>query len=445
MRISERSTPVVVLKPDHHGALGIFRTLGRLGVKVYGVGSDPWSPGMTSGYCREQFVFKANGKLGDELVDFLHGVAGKIGQRAILTCANDVSRVFLAEYADKLKKNFIVPDMPLETVRALSDKKQMYLLCKKYGVPTAETLFPQNREDILRWLKNGQLRLPVMLKGIDGFLLERRQLPKMLIARTLEDLLHNYERMETPEAPNLMLQEYIPGGDDSIWMFNGYFNKDSECLIGIAGRKLRQYPVNTGSTSLGICLRNEAVEGSTKKLMNAVGYRGVLDIGYRYDARDGQYKLLDVNPRIGATFRLFVAADGMDVVRAMYLDLTGQPVSSAPPLEGRKWMVENNDVISFRRYRAKRELKFSEWLWSLRGVQEVAWFAWDDLLPFVIMAGEFFSQLARWGAKKLNPFRKAAGQNASGSLAERHAAASNPHPPQAVIVPAESATEEISR
>src|SRR5205823_549375 len=313
------------------------------------------------------------------------------------------------------------------------------------GIPTAETLFPQNREDILRWLEDGRLRLPVMLKGIDGFLLERRQLPKMLIARSLEDLLGNYDRMETPEAPNLMLQEYIPGGDDSIWMFNGYFNKDSECLIGIAGRKLRQYPVNTGSTSLGICLRNEAVEGSTKKLMNAVGYRGVLDIGYRYDARDGQYKLLDVNPRIGATFRLFVAADGMDVVRAMYLDLTGQPVPSAPPLEGRKWMVENNDVISFRRYRAKRELKFSEWLWSLRGVQEVAWFAWDDLLPFAIMAGEFFSQLARWGAKKLNPFRKAAGQNASGSLAERQAGASNPHPPQAVIVPAESATEEISR
>src|SRR5438067_4515911 len=401
MQISDTSVPVVVLKPDHHGALAIFRTLGRLGVDVYGVSSSRWSPGMTSRYCREKFLFESNGKLGNELVDCLHRAARKIGRRSILTCANDVSRVFLAKYADRLKDDFILPEMSLEMVQALSDKKQMYLLCKKYGVPTAETLFPQNRDDILRWSESGQLSFPVMLKGIDGFLLERRQLPKMLIARSLEDLLRNYDSMETPGASNLMLQEYIPGGDDSIWMFNGYFNKDSECLVGFAGRKLRQYPVNTGSTSLGICLRNEAVEGSTKKLMKAVSYRGVLDIGYRYDARDGQYKLLDVNPRIGATFRLFVAEDGMDVVRAMYLDLTGQPVPSAPMLEGRKWLVENNDVISFRRYRAKGELKFSDWLRSLRGVQEVAWFSWDDLLPFTIMAGKFFGQFARWGVNKV--------------------------------------------
>ena len=403
MQISDTSVPVVVLKPDHHGALAIFRTLGRLGVDVYGVSSSRWSPGMTSRYCREKFLFESNGKLGNELVDCLHRAARKIGRRSILTCANDVSRVFLAKYADRLKDDFILPEMSLEMIQALSDKKQMYLLCKKYGVPTAETLFPQNRDDILRWSESGQLSFPVMLKGIDGFLLERRQLPKMLIARSLEDLLRNYDSMETPGAPNLMLQEYIPGGDDSIWMFNGYFNQRSECLVGFAGRKLRQYPVNTGSTSLGICLRNEAVESSTKKLMKAVGYRGVLDIGYRFDARDGQYKLLDVNPRIGATFRLFVAADGMDVVRAMYLDLTGQPVSSAPMLEGRKWLVENNDVISFRRYRAKGELKFLDWLRSLRGVQEVAWFAWDDLLPFAIMAGKFIGQFVRWGVNKVTP------------------------------------------
>src|SRR5881275_2894625 len=386
MQISDTSVPVVVLKPDHHGALAIFRTLGRLGVDVYGVSSSRWSPGMTSRYCREKFLFESNGKLGNELVDCLHRAARKIGRRSILTCANDVSRVFLAKYADRLKDDFILPEMSLEMVQALSDKKQMYLLCKKYGVPTAETLFPQNRDDILRWSESGQISFPVMLKGIDGFLLERRQLPKMLIARSLEDLLRNYDSMETPGAPNLMLQEYIPGGDDSIWMFNGYFNQRSECLVGFAGRKLRQYPVNTGSTSLGICLRNEAVESSTKKLMKAVSYRGVLDIGYRYDARDGQYKLLDVNPRIGATFRLFVAEDDMDVARAMYLDLTGQPVVPGTPRPGRKWFVEDQDLVSCLRYHRQGNLTFRQWIASFRGVEEAAFYASDDLYPCVTRA-----------------------------------------------------------
>src|SRR2546425_3495393 len=47
-------------------------------------------------------------------------------------------------------------------------------------------------------------------------------------------------RSEDLEHPNLMLQEYIPGGEDSVWMFNGYFNEHSECLFGITGKKLRQ-------------------------------------------------------------------------------------------------------------------------------------------------------------------------------------------------------------
>src|SRR3990172_3381338 len=103
-------------------------------------------------------------------------------------------------------------------------------------------------------------------------------------------------------------------------MFNGYFDSSSRCLFGLTGRKLRQYPPYTGVTSLGVCERNETVTKLTLRLMTAIGYRGALDIGYRYDARDGRYKLLDANPRVGMTFRLFVDTEGLDVVRALYLD-----------------------------------------------------------------------------------------------------------------------------
>src|SRR5439155_16899807 len=109
------------------------------------------------------------------------------------------------------------------------------------------------------------------------------------------------------------------------------------------GQKLGQYPPYTGMARLAVCLETPEVAEQTKRFMGALGYRGILDIGYRYDARDGQYKLLDVNPRIGATFRLFVTKDGLDVVRALYLDLTGQPVAGGRARNGRKWMVEDYD------------------------------------------------------------------------------------------------------
>jgi D-aspartate ligase len=178
-----------------------------------------------------------------------------------------------------------------------------------------------------------------------------------------------------------MLQEYIPGGDDTIWMFNGYFNESSECLVGFTGKKIRQSPVYTGPTSLGICLRNDTADRTTRAFMKAIGYKGILDIGYRYDSRDGLYKVLDVNPRIGATFRLFVAENGMDVARALYLDLTGQPVTPASVREGRKWIVEDADLVSCLNYRKDGKLTFMEWISSFRGVREAAFFAFDDLFP----------------------------------------------------------------
>jgi len=168
-------------------------------------------------------------------------------------------------------------------------------------------------------------------------------------------------------------------------MFNGYFDERSECRVAFTGKKIRQSPPYTGATTLGVCADNPAVQDSTTRLMKAVGYRGILDIGYRFDHRDGQYKLLDVNPRIGGTFRLFVGHDGTDVLRAMYLDLTGQEVPSTSALEGRRWIVEPLDVMSSLVYRRRGDITLRSWVRSLRGVREAAWFAADDPLPFLAL------------------------------------------------------------
>src|SRR5207244_10886455 len=133
----------------------------------------------------------------------------------------------------------------------------------------------------------------------------RTQRPNITIPRSRQELLEDYDRLEDPGSPNLMMQEFIPGGIETIWMFNGYFDGQGRCAVGFTGRKLRQRPPYTGMTSLGLCLANEEVEQLSKRWLSQVGYRGVVDMGYRFAARDGLYKVLDVNPRVGATFRLF--------------------------------------------------------------------------------------------------------------------------------------------
>lgn len=379
----DATTPVVVLSAQAHGPLGIFRSLGRLGVPIHAVDPDPRAAPSYSRYLRSRFAVDGDAA-STRLIDQLLRVADTIGRRAILIPTSDATTIIVDDHQGMLDGRFLWPRQPPGLVRSLADKRTMAALAKAHDVPTPELMVPTGIEDVRAYA--AAATFPVMLKGIDGGRLKSRTGRRMVIAEDPGVLERLYLEMEDPSDPNLMLQEYIPGGDDDVWMFNGYFDAGSECLVGFTGRKLRQTPIHIGATSLGECVPNRDVEDTTVRWMKQIGYRGILDIGYRFDARDGRYKVLDANPRIGATFRLFVATNGMDVARALYLDLTGQPVPTAEPLTGRRWINEGADLRSSIHYRREGSLGIGQWLASLRNVHEGAYFARDDIGPFIRMA-----------------------------------------------------------
>jgi D-aspartate ligase len=372
----------VVLADNRQASIGIARSLGRLGVEVYGVCADRLAPVLFSKYCRGKFVWDLRGASFDESVQFLTRIGQTIGRRALLIPTSDVGAILVAEQADKLAPYFAFPKRSASLIHSLCSKQEMYHLARKWNVPSPETAFPKSRADVLAYLKVAQF--PILLKpiysqnpkgGTDA--------PQITLVHSRQELLKRYEEAEDPSDPNLMFQEYIPGSDDMTWTFNGYFDREGECRVAFTGRKLRNYPPYFGQASLGVCVKNEHVEKETLRFMRAIGYRGPLDIGFRYDARDGRYKVNDINPRIGGMLRLFVAGNGMDVARALYQDMTGQPVTPAGTAEGRKWIIEDIDWISALRYWRDGKLAIREWARSLRGIDEATFMSFDDPKPLL--------------------------------------------------------------
>lgn len=376
-----------------------MRSLGGSRIPLYGVDAERNAPGLTSRYCRGKFIKGLNQNNTKEYLDFVLCIGAGLKEKAILIPTSDELSVFVAEYAVELGRYFIFPKNDPILVKTLISKEGMYGLAKKYGVPTAETLFPKTIDDVVAYA--GDVSFPVMLKGIHGNRLQLRTGKKMVIVHSKEELIENYKLLEDPHLPNLMIQEYIPGGDDHIYIFNGYFNEQSDCLAAFTGHKIRQYPVHVGCASLGVCTWNEKVAKITTQFMKTIGYKGVLDIGYRWDPWDGQYKVLDINPRVGQAFRLFVANNGMDVVRAMYLDLNGQKVTNGVQREGRRWIIEDYDLESSIDYFREGTLTFGEWVKSFKGVEEGAWFSWKDPVPFLKMCSNLTKKGFRWTFKKV--------------------------------------------
>jgi len=385
------ATPVVILRAAHHGGLGIVRSLGRLGVPVYSVGCDWWEPAFSSRYCRGRFFLNIESGATEETIGRLLEIGQKVGGRPILIPTTDDTAIWVAENAEALESGYNFPRQDASLVRILCDKGRMQDLARRSGVPTAQAVIPRSKADVEQFLETAVF--PVMVKATIGDHLRRRAGGTKFVIQTPRELLDLYVRAEDHQSPDLLIQEFIPGDD---WMFDGYFDGNSQCLLGVTGKKIRRFPANTGVTSLGVCLHNRTVEKTTLDFMKAIGYQGILDIGYRYDRRDGRYKVLDVNPRIGCTFRLFTATNGMDVARALYLDLTGQPVSASQAADGRKWIVEDFDLFSAIRSRRDGGLNLKDWLSSLRGVEEAACFALDDPLPFLMMGLSDCCEFYRW-------------------------------------------------
>jgi predicted ATP-grasp superfamily ATP-dependent carboligase len=363
-------------------------------VSLYGVDTDSQAPGMLSRYCERGFLCGLDEKNPDRFLEDLLNIGKEIGQTSILIPTSDETAVYVTENADTLRRWFVFPQNSPSLMRELISKKGMYKLVAQHGVPTPFTLFPESLEDVEASLD--RVKFPLMLKGVYGNRLQARNKKKMMVVHSQSELIEQYKDMEEPGFPNLMLQEYIPGGDDQIFIFNGYFNETSDCLIGFTGFKIRQFPIHVGCASLGECRWNDTVAKITVQFMKSIQYRGILDIGYRFDPRDGQYKVLDINPRIGQAFRLFIDKNDMDVVKSLYIDLTDQKQPPIIPREGRRWLIEDYDLISSLHYYQEGSLHLGDWIRSFRGVEEAAWFNRKDLLPFLKMIRDLLKRGARW-------------------------------------------------
>ena len=244
-----------------------------------------------------------------------------------------------------------------------------------------------------------QAVFPVVAKAAEAWRLPAG-VTRTLIADHPEQLVAHYRSATGPQgSPNLLLQEYIPDADGEDWIFHGYCDAAADCPLRFTGRKFRSYPAFAGVTCFGRSAANPVLARLAEGLLKDIAYSGIVDLDYRLDRRDGQYKLLDFNPRAGAQFRLFELELGLDVVRALYLDLTGQAVDPSPQRDGRVFVLEPYDLVSGARYVKAGRHTLREWYSTLRGRREWAWFAWDDPLPFLAM----MLRLVKRAVQRLRP------------------------------------------
>ena len=176
------------------------------------------------------FVWDFSSAAADDSLKFLLELAQTIGKRPILIPTSDVTASFCRRKrpAPRRPDLFAIPSP--EVVDQFSCKKRTYDLCQKLGVPTAVTALVQSKEEVLDFARSW--KFPVIVKGQDGaFLLKKNENARVAIISGKEELLNIFDLNSNGRDPGLILQRYIAGDDATVWMFNGYFNEQSDCLF----------------------------------------------------------------------------------------------------------------------------------------------------------------------------------------------------------------------
>ncbi|MFE1753634.1 carboxylate--amine ligase [Streptomyces anandii] len=391
MPLLDTSVPAVLLRidrnPFHHGTLGAARSLGRAGVEVHVVADSAESP-----VCRSRFVHHLHappppGAGARDVAVALRRVAAHIARPAVLVPLDDASAVAVGRAHRELAPHYLLPDTPGVLPEHVADKAALAAMCASAGITHPLTLIPDSPAQAAGAAR--RLGLPMVAKWSRPWLLPAgRGLRSTVLVDSAQQARELYLRAGEAGSP-LLLQRYLPPGRDRDWFFHGYADRSGAVRASGSGRKRRAWPRMTGLTSVGCWTSNQRVRALAERLTGELDYRGVFDLDFRRCDVTGRYHLLDFNPRPGAQFRLFTDAAGLDVVRALHLDLTRRPLREGAPQEGRMFVVENYAPFTALR--------------TVRHERELAWHAPDDPAPGRALWALWYRHVSRRIRERLVP------------------------------------------
>ncbi len=287
-----RLKPAIVLG-SHVMGLAVIRALAVMGVPIVVMVYDEREDmGYVSKYVTERMSVPHPEKSEGQFIDALVKYAAYLGG-GLLIPTSDETLCAISRNKTLLERYYLVACTEWTITEQFIDKKHTYALADAIGVPAPKTMVPHSAEDVERY--SGTVQYPCLLKPCQSHSYFDRFKRKMTRVDNLQQMLAAYQ--EAADAGlEMMLQELIPGDDAHGVNYNSYF-WNGEPLIEFTAEKVRNAPPQFGSPRVAVSKHIPEVLEPGRKILQAMGFYGFSCTEFKKDARDGIYKLMEVNGR----------------------------------------------------------------------------------------------------------------------------------------------------
>lgn len=302
---------MAALVTDAHNriALAISRSLGRRGINVACTSDQRYAHTFFSKYCKQRFLCPHPKTNPSSFVNALLKIL-KEQKFEVLFPVEQETLLLISKHEEKFTRYVKVPLTNFDSLVKASDKAFLMHFASNQGIPCPKTYFVNDLDELREISKT--LDYPVVIKPST-----RSGAWGVTYANTPAELLSKYTALHTVLGEQPLVQEYINGIGYGV---EALFNDKSQLRALVVHKRLREYPITGGQSTLRETVRAPEIQSLGVKLLKALKWRGVAMVEFRRDIRDGIPKLMEINPRFWGSLSLAMAA-GVDFPKLLY-DMT---------------------------------------------------------------------------------------------------------------------------
>ena len=337
--------------------LAVIRALASGGVPVIAVCHSHGEPGLVSRHAWLRLRGPHPEDAEEELVAFLL----QLGERhpgALLVPTTDEGVTAVARHKPALRQRFAVACMDQQVVERFLDKWQTACVAERHGVPAPITFVPESVADLER--RRDQLAYPCVVKPRDSHVFYRLFGRKMDKVEGFDELVAAWQAADAAGL-RVLVQEFVPGPDSHGANYNAYV-ADGRVVVACTAQRLRSAPPQIGFPRAVVSRSLPELAPPAARLLAGMGVEGFANVEFKKDARDGVYKLMEVNGRHNMSGHLSVRC-GVNFPLVQYDHLvTGELSLPTRFATGVYWIGFPSDVTAGIRNRRRERLSLREQL-----------------------------------------------------------------------------------
>ena len=349
--------------------------------------------------CRVIPDFDRDEVFADTLLQILRECAKEYGKLIVISCGDYYTGLLCRHYDhfEGLIANRFIPETLLET---FDTKDRFYALCEKYGLDYPKTVIC-SKNDRAAAIDGMPFDFPIVVKpensnALDYLRCHFEGKKKVFFFSSREEYLKMIEAMDSSGyGGKLIIQEFIPGGDDAMRVLNSYSDLDGKVRAMCLGQPVLEYydPKSVGNYASIISRGDQALYEKMQAFLEDLGYIGFSNFDMKYDRRTGRYVLFEINPRLGRS-SYFCRAAGINMMKLLVDDIVyGKRTDCLYNQNTALWLNVPQGILT-------KYVKNEELLREIRSLQGMhTLFCRGDLSPMR------FYRLSRYYAAQYHNFR----------------------------------------